>query len=143
MGAESTMTLEQLVERGRKLRDTKKAIEAKSKELVRNVDSELGAVHSQIIAIMKQTGQESARTAAGTATLTRRKLVGLNSGEEDSWEQFCAHVAKHKAWHLIQKRPADGACREWEEEHGSLPPGTAVVRDELTVGIRAPAARRK
>ena len=135
------MTLEELVAQGRDLRDRKKRVEAEAKRLVRGIDSDFAAVQAQIITIMKQTGQESARTAAGTATLSRKRLVGL-SGEDEAWEKFCAHVAKHKAWHLLQKRPADGACREWEEEHGSLPPGTGVVRDELTVGIRAPTARR-
>ena len=135
-------TIEQLVARGRELRDQKKRVDEKAKQVTAGIERELALVHARLISIMKETGQESARTAAGTATLTRKRLIGL-AGEENAWEQLCAHAAKHNAWHLIQKRPADGGCKEWEQEHGSLPPGTGVVRDEITVGIRAPQARRK
>ena len=135
-------TIEQLVARGRELRDQKKKVDEKAKQVTAGIERELALVHARLISIMKETGQESARTAAGTATLTRKRLIGL-AGEENAWEQLCAHAAKHNAWHLIQKRPADGGCKEWEQEHGSLPPGTGVVRDEITVGIRAPQARRK
>ena len=136
------LTIEQLVARGRELRDQKKRVDEKAKQVTAGIERELALVHARLITIMKETGQESARTAAGTATLTRKRLIGL-AGEENAWEQLCAHAAKHNAWHLIQKRPADGGCKEWEQEHGSLPPGTGIVRDELTVGIRAPQARRK
>ena len=136
------MTLEQLVQRGRDLRDQKRRVDEKAKQVTAGIDRELAATQAKIIIIMKQTGQESARTAAGTATLIRRRLIGL-AGEENAWEKLCAFAAEHNAWHLIQKRPADGGCKEWEDEHGSLPPGTGIVRDELTVGIRAPTARRK
>ena len=142
MGAERTMTLEQLVQRGRDLRDQKKRVDEKAKQVTAGLDREMASVHAQILTIMKETGQESARTAAGTATLSRKRLIGL-AGEDNAWEKLCAHAAKHNAWHLIQKRPADGGCKEWEQEHGSLPPGTGIVRDELVVGIRAPTARRK
>ena len=136
------MSLEKLVAKARELRDEKKRVADLAKQATARIDSEMGAVHTEIISIMKQTGQESARTAAGTATLTTKRLVGL-SGEEDAWDAFTRHVVKHDAWHLLQKRPADGGCKEWEAEHGSLPPGIATVREELTVGIRAPVARRK
>ena len=138
----SEVTLEELIGRARALRDEKKKVEELARTATRGIDKQIAEVHAELITIMKKTGQESARTAAGTATLTRKRLIGL-SGEDNAWEKFCAFAAKHGAWHLVQKRPADGACREWEAEHGSLPPGTGIVRDELTVGIRAPQARRK
>ena len=134
-------TMEELVTKVRDLRANKQRVADVAKKATADIDARIREIEAQIIAIMQPLGGQGMRTSAGTVTLGRRILVGLD-GSGDAWERFTAHVAEHGAFHLIQKRPADRACREWQEAHGALPPGIAPVRDEVTVSVRAPTKRK-
>lgn len=85
-----------------------------------------------MLEFLDKTGQKSARTNEGTVTATMKHYASL--GDPDA---FMDYVMKNGAFELMDRRANSTACRDFAEEHGSLPPGVKL-NSIRTVSVRAP-----
>lgn len=84
-----------------------------------------------MLEFLDRTGQEMARTDEGTVYVLVKHTTPL--GDPDA---FMDYVMKNGAFELMDRRANSTACREFAEEHGSLPPGVKL-NTTRTVGIRS------
>jgi hypothetical protein len=94
------------------------AVREKRKELFLDSMNELTG---KILAALDATGQESARTEFGTASVNVR--YDASCSDPDAFVEF---VRKNDAWELMERRAGSVACRAFLEEHGQLPPGVKI-----------------
>jgi hypothetical protein len=87
-------------------------------------------VEDQILTALDATGQESARTEFGTASITVNHYASCS--DPDAFVDF---VRQNDAWELMERRAASVPCRAWEEEHGQLPPGVKI-NSVRGIGVR-------
>jgi len=87
-------------------------------------------VENQIMSALDATGQESARTEFGTASITVRHYASCS--DPDAFVDF---VRENDAWELMERRAASIPCRAWAEEHGQLPPGVNI-NSVRGIGVR-------
>lgn len=85
-----------------------------------------------IIKQLKDTGQTSARTAAGTASLSTKYKATLSDKTA-----FMAFVTENKLFDLIDKKANSTAVKDYLEEHKALPPG-CNISSHTTVNVRRP-----
>ena len=111
-------------ERMRKL----KALYEEQLQPFKDAESKLSGVMLQFL---EETGQESARTDAGTVYITERHTASLT--DPDLFMEF---VMKNGAFELMDRRANSTACRDHCEEYGSLPPGVKI-NSLRTVNVRS------
>lgn len=91
-----------------------------------------------LLQMLQDTGQESAKTAAGTVY----KIVKVSASLDDR-EEFKRHVIGAEMWDLIDWRANKTAVMDYSAMNGgALPPGVKVTQI-LEIGVRAPASPRK
>lgn len=83
-------------------------------------------IRKQLVAQLPRFG---ATGVAGKAA--RAQLEGKTVKKIEDWAKFCAHVAKAKAWDLLQRRVSDAAVQErWDAKKavpGVVPLPVTVV----------------
>ena len=84
-----------------------------------------------MLKFLDKSGQEMARTDEGTVYVTVRHNASL--GDPDA---FMDYVMQNGAFELMDRRANSTACRDFAEEHGSLPPGVKL-NSIRTVGVRS------
>ena len=126
------MNLEELIKHGRNLRAKLKRLDDKHKEIRGAISQQVDANLAEIQRVMNETGQLSARTAAGTVVIQRKKRIKL-----DCWDDFIKYVADNQAWHMLTKAANTQASRDVETETGSLPPGVGS-EEYYSISLRAP-----
>jgi len=91
-----------------KIRDRRAAIKAEfdtaDKELVAKLDN----IEQAILEVCKDTGVESLRTEAGTATRTVKERIWAAD-----WDAFKEFVREHDAIDLLEHRIHQGNYKEW------------------------------
>jgi len=118
--------VEQFVALRDKLAEFDEMARQKRKEIV----DVMTLVENQIMAALDATGQESARTDAGTASITLKHYASCS--DPDAFIDF---VRENDAWELMERRAASIPCRTWAEEHGQLPPGVKI-NSVRGIGVR-------
>jgi hypothetical protein len=103
------------------------AAREKRKELFVDPMNELTG---KILAALDATGQISARTEFGTATINVNHYASCS--DPDAFVEF---VRENDAWELMERRASGLACRAFAEEHGRLPPGVRI-NTVRSIGVR-------
>lgn len=124
------MKLDELITKYIKLRDAKQELEAAHKQEVSRFTKAMTKIEQALLAEFTETGQESAKTSAGTAYLSTRTSAKVVSRDE-----FFDFVRGQEAWAFLESRVNKTAVEEYMAEHDELPPGVDVTRS-LTVNIR-------
>lgn len=88
--------------------EAKKAFEEEDKVL----ESRLETIENALLEVCKDTGVESLRTTAGTATRTVKERVWATD-----WDAFKEFVREYDAVDLFEKRIHQGNYKAWVEEH--------------------------
>jgi hypothetical protein len=84
----------------------------------------------EMLEFLDRTGQKSAKTAEGIATVIVRHTAVCTDPDE-----FMEFVFEHNLRDLIDRRANATACRDYAEEHqGTLPPGVKI-NSMRTVGV--------
>jgi hypothetical protein len=83
----------------------------------------------EMLQFLDQTGQKSAKTSAGTVSI--RVDVTASCSDPDA---FIDYVREHDAYELLDRRANKTACRDFAEQHGTLPPGVKLS-SKRTVGV--------
>lgn len=85
-----------------------------------------------LLQFLKNTGQESAKTAEGTVYISTKSYAALS--DPDAFMEF---VVENKLFELLDRRANAPACLEHAKEHdGVLPPGVKI--NAVTgIGVRS------
>lgn len=82
-----------------------------------------------MLSFLDKTGQKSAKTAEGIASVVVRHTAVCTDPDE-----FMEFVFENDLRELLDRRANAVACREYAEEKGSLPPGVKI-NSMRTVGV--------
>lgn len=77
---------------------------------------------------MEEMGVDQLRI--GNQSLSRSKKIVPSV---DDWDQFWAYIVKEKAYHLLQRRPAEGAYRELRATGEDVPGANDFEKESLSV----------
>ncbi len=127
-----------LIQLYRDIRDQKKVLADHHKEEMAPLNSKLDELEGQLLAALDETGQDSAKTASGTAYKTIKKSATLEDPAE-----FFEFVKRTNLWELMDRKANAVAVADYVDEHeGLAPPGVNFTR-HYEVGVRAPVKPTK
>lgn len=127
--------IDDAVEKYVKLRDFKEKINAELKEKVAKVDDAMEKIELEIMTFLNATGQDSAKTAAGTAfkkTVTRVSVA--------DWDVALAYIQDNDMFNLLNHSMNKTAVEEFIEANKAVPPGVNVERI-TEVAVHRPKTR--
>lgn len=101
-----TPTMAQLVEKMLEIRDERRRISKRDKELIEDFRS----LELEVLTQLDEQGMEKASTSAGTASINETVLPQVVD-----WDKFYQYMINNDSLHLLQKRPAAAAFRELNE----------------------------
>lgn len=119
----TTHPIERAVAKYIALRDEKKSIQERHKKELEDINEQMQLIESKMQDYMLRSGQQNAKTKAGTAylsTTTRAKI--------EDWEAFKAHMVEEELFDMVEHRVSNDAVNEYVESTGSTPPGVSIVR---------------
>jgi hypothetical protein len=125
-------TFEDRVMQYRTLRDMIKEKEKALEEELAPMKQVLDQLGGVLLQMLNQTGQEAARTKAGTVYITEK--VSATLADADA---FRRHVIGAEQWDLLDWRCNKTAVKDFVKDNEAAPPGVnySVIR---IVGVRAP-----
>lgn len=119
------LTMAQLIERLAEVREERRRISARDKELV----EEWRRLELEAITRLSDQGMDKASSDAGTISISKTILPQVVD-----WDAFYAYIVDNDAFHMLQKRPAAAAFREL---HDSGEPVAGVEPyEQTTIGLR-------
>jgi hypothetical protein len=121
-----------MVQRYIQLRDKIAEIKETQRLELAPYDDMLNKLSGMMLQFLDETGQESAKTDEGTVYIRNQDSASLADPEA-----FMEYVRENDAYELMDRRANKTACREFAEEHGSMPPGVKFTSIRTT-GVRSP-----
>lgn len=112
------------IDRLHDLREQKRDLEAKIKEIVGKASELENALMEQMDAegVSKSTGN----SATVSVTLSVKPSV-------DDWEAFYKYIHRTKYYHLLERRPSVTGCRELLETKGKIPGIVPFTQRKLNI----------
>jgi len=95
-----------------KLREQKRAHEEAASQL----SKQMSLIEGELLKTMTLDGITKATGKYATVSIKEQDTYKV-----DDWDQFYEYIRKHKAWHLLERRPSVTGCREMFELKGKLP----------------------
>lgn len=87
-------------------REEKRRLEEQVKEVE-------GAIKGIEETLMERLGAEGLEKATGSKASV--SITSTVTADVQDWDAFYPYIAKHKYWHLLQRRPSDPGVRElWD-----------------------------
>ena len=99
-------------------------LEAGAKERGKRLD----ALENQIIEALDGEGVTSSTGKLATASLCESVVPQV-----ENWDLFYTFIAKHKYFHLLDRRPSVTGCRELFETKGQIPGVLPFVKRKLSL----------
>lgn len=122
----SPATLGAIIDRMTVLRDERRVIAARDKELVESYE----LLEKQLIALFKEQGTEAGSSKIATATMSTTPIPVV-----EDWDAYYAYMRENDALYLLQRRAAVGALNELKDA-GVVPPGVRFI-DKDSISLRA------
>ena len=122
---DQTLTTKQLVARMVEVRDERRTISTRDKELIEAWRS----LETELLVRLDEQGVEKASTEDGTASINEVVLPQVGD-----WDEFYKYMVDNDSLYLLQKRPAAAAFRELNES-GVVIPGV-VPYIQRSIGLR-------
>lgn len=127
------LTTEALVGAYINIRDHISQEKQKFDDAVAELKEQQAKIEQALMDRLKELGEESVKTSAGTAFIARSDYVSV-----ESWDSLLMFIQKEEAWHFLKKDVAKAAVKEYLEENaGELPPGVSYGVEQK-VQIRRP-----
>lgn len=123
--AKQQVTTGNIVKRMIEVRDERRTIASRDKDLI----VEWKSLESELILRLDDQGMESAKTAAGTASISETILPNVVD-----WDAFYTYMKEEDALHLLQRRPSAAAFRELNDSGMTIPGVDAYT--QRTIGLR-------
>lgn len=124
------MKINELIDKYITLRDAKAELEAAHKLKVGKYTKAMQKIENLLLTEFKETGQESAKTANGTAYVSTR-----TSAKVTDRDAFINFVRENEAWQFLENRVNKSAVEEHIQEFEELPAGVDISRS-VTVNVR-------
>lgn len=122
---EQPLTTGDLVAKMVKVREERRRISARDKELI----EEWRSLEMEMLARLDEQGMEKASTSAGTASISETILPNVVD-----WDAFYAYMQENDSLYLLQKRPAAAAFRELNDSGVTIPGVDPYT--QRTIGLR-------
>jgi len=129
-------TLDKLVAGYVKVRDRKAELEAEHKAKVSKLDDMLNELGATIGQRLRESNVTSAKTAAGTATLSSRSIAMCGD-----WSALYEWITTTGRFDILERRIKVGAVKEIAEEEGKMPPGVKLDTKEQVMVRRVAATK--
>lgn len=100
------LTMAQIVEKMVAIREERRRISSRDKELV----DEWRSLEFEAIKRLDDQGMDKASSGDGTISINETVLPQVVD-----WDEFYAYIVENDAFHMLQKRPAAAAFREMHE----------------------------
>lgn len=113
-----------------KLRDKKREIEERHKSELSEINSTMEKLTALMMDTLNNVGAQSIKTSEGTVYVSARYSASLADPQA-----FMSYVIDNKKFDLLDRKANATACRDFVEEHGSLPPGVNLTAIR-TLGVR-------
>ncbi len=118
------LTTEQLMDGLLSIRDERKKIKDREKELI----AEWRDLEAAFLAQLDEQGAKRAGTDAGTATITENILPTIKD-----WDALTNYILKEGATHLLQRRVSSAAFRELRDAGVEIPGVEAYVQRQISL----------
>lgn len=122
---EQTLTMSELVTRMVDIREERRRISSRDKELI----EEWKSLEFETIARLDEQGMEKASAPAGTISINETVLPQVTD-----WDEFYKYIVDNDAFHMLQKRPAAAAFRELND--GGFKVGGVEPFTQRSIGLR-------
>jgi hypothetical protein len=128
---ESDHDLEKRVRVYRRIRDAKLTLSKKFKAEEKVLNEKLELVSNDMLRILNETKQDSARTSDGT--VYKQKDILPRATE---WLSFYEWIKLENAFDFLERRIKKTAVKQYmEDNEGALPPGVAVM-ETIVIRVR-------
>lgn len=127
----TTTTADKLVATYIKIRDAKDALVRDHETKLKDLDDQLGVVEAELLELCKTTGQDGGKTAAGTFTRTVKTRYWTSD-----WDSMYRFIKEHDAPHLLERRVAQGAFKEFLEQNPGVMPEGLNVDNRYSITVR-------
>lgn len=114
------------------LRDQKEKAKKEYLKKVADLDECLEAVAGHLFKFIETHKLENLKTEYGTCYIYSRTTASLQDPEA-----FMKYVIDNQRWDLMDRRANATACKEFADEHKTLPPGCKLTTLS-DVGVRRP-----
>ena len=121
--ADQGPTLDSIVSMYVRVRDEKRAIEARHKEELAPLNGSLLKLEAHIQKRLHGMEATSVKTPSGTAYLST-----LSKYKVQDYATFFDFVKEHELWHLVDIKPVKAAMDDYAEETNNVLPGLALER---------------
>lgn len=128
MAGKKAPTLGSVTDQMFEIREQRRALEAQDKELKAQYDS----LEKQLIELLDAQGVDRCSGAHVSATITENTQFSFDG--EDGFTKFMPWMARHKLYHLVQRRLSAPALREIIATKGAIP--GVVAYQERKVSLR-------
>lgn len=128
-------TIDQAVETYIKLRSQKEAVEAETKDRVKDIKDKMEKLEAWIMQQADAAGVTSFKTPHGTAFLTTSDFAGVSD-----WDAVLDYIKKNDAFDLLERRVSKAAVRAHMDANGEVPAGVSFGT-KVSVNVRKPAAK--
>lgn len=130
------LNIDAMVAAYRKIRDAKAEKEAKHKEEVAELNSQLDTISARLIDIFNEQDVESLRTPSGT--VTRRVITRYWTND---WSAMYDFIKEQDAPYLLEQRIHNGHMREFMEENPELVPVGLNSDTRYAITVRKPTSK--
>lgn len=118
-----------------KLRNQKAAIEAETKDRVKEIKAKMEKLEAWIKTQADEQGVKSFKTEHGTAFLTTTDYANVAD-----WDAVLDFIKTNESYEMLEKRVSKTAVRDYMNENKAVPPGVNYGT-KLEVNFRAPGAK--
>lgn len=94
------------------LREQKRSLEGQVKQL----QEQMADLENDLIEQMDKQGVSRSTGLAATVSISSSVRPSV-----DDWDAFYAYIARHKYFHLLERRPSVSGCNELFETKGKIP----------------------
>lgn len=129
------VNVEQVVAAYMKLREKKKAIEAKADEEVNAIKIKMEKFETWIREKANEDGVTSFKTKSGTAFLTTTDYANVAD-----WDAVLNFIKTNQAFDMLERRISKTAVRSYIDAHKEVPAGVDYGT-RLTVNVRKPTTK--
>lgn len=124
--ADQPLTMAQVIEKLVNIREERRRISARDKELV----EEWRKIEFEALTRLDDQGMEKASVAdVGTISINETILPQVQD-----WDEFYKYIVENDAFHMLQKRPAAAAFRELNESGEEV--AGVIPYTQRTIGLR-------
>lgn len=129
------MTIDEVIAGYIKLRDLRDDLKKKQSAAMKELTDRMFKLESYIQKMLIESGQESAKTASGTAFLQTDTSVAI-----EDFDATLAFIKQHDLWAMLEKRVSKSVVTDYIDSTQEIPPGLRVTR-EVSCHIRRPGGK--